>query len=57
MVRAGISLPALLHLMGHAHIHTTMLYVELAPKDVWREYARAVEQHVRLSLLAKEGVL
>jgi hypothetical protein len=34
-----------------------MLYVELAPKDVWREYARAVEQHVRLSLLAKEGVL
>jgi hypothetical protein len=38
MVRAGISLPALMHLMGHAHIHTTMLYVELAPKDVWREY-------------------
>jgi site-specific recombinase XerD len=57
MVRAGISLPALMHLMGHAHIHTTMLYVELAPKDVWREYARAVEQRVRLSPLAKEGVL
>jgi integrase/recombinase XerD len=57
MVRAGISLPALMHLMGHAHIHTTMLYVELAPKDVWREYARAVEQRVRLSPLAKGGVL
>ncbi len=42
MVRAGIALPALQHLMGHAHIHTTMLYVQLAPQDVWREYARAI---------------
>jgi len=25
-VRAGISLPALMHLMGHAQIHTTMRY-------------------------------
>jgi site-specific recombinase XerD len=56
MVRAGVSLPALMHLMGHARIHTTMLYVELAPKDVWREYARAVEQRVRLSPHAKEDV-
>jgi integrase/recombinase XerD len=43
MVRAGISLPALMRLMGHTHIHTTMLYVQLSPQDVWREYARAVE--------------
>jgi integrase/recombinase XerD len=49
MVRAGMSLPALMHLMGHADIHTTMLYVQLAPEDVWREYARAVQQRVRLS--------
>jgi integrase/recombinase XerD len=49
MARAGISLPALMHLMGHAHIHTTMLYVQLAPQDVWREYARAIAQRVRLS--------
>lgn len=49
MVRAGISLPALMHLMGHAQIRTTMLYVELAPQDVWREYAHAVAQRVRLS--------
>jgi hypothetical protein len=49
MVRAGISLPALMHLMGHADIHTTMLYVQLAPEDVWREFARAVQQRVRLS--------
>lgn len=49
MVRAGISLPALMHLMGHAHIHTTMLYVQIAPPDVWREYSRAVRRRVRLS--------
>jgi integrase/recombinase XerD len=49
MVRAGISLPALQHLMGHSHIHTTMLYVQLAPQDVWREYARAVQNRTRLS--------
>ena len=48
MVRAGISLPALQHLMGHSQIHTTMLYVELAPQDIWREYARAVAKRTRL---------
>ena len=42
MVRAGISLPALQRLMGHSQIHTTMLYIQLAPQDVWREYARAL---------------
>jgi integrase/recombinase XerD len=42
MVRAGISLPALMRLMGHSHIHTTMLYVQLSPRDVWREFHRAV---------------
>ncbi len=49
MVRAGISLPALMHLMGHAQIETTMLYVQLSPQDVWREYARAVQNRVRPS--------
>lgn len=50
MVRAGISLPALQQLMGHSNIHTTMLSVKLAPQDVWREYARAVQNRTRLSL-------
>src|SRR5436190_3561359 len=50
MVRAGISLPALMHLMGHTQIHTTMLYVQLAPQDVWREYARAIEIRSRWTL-------
>ena len=47
MVRAGMSLPALMQLMGHAHIETTMLYVQLTPHDVWEQYARAVAQHIR----------
>ena len=48
MVRDGISLPALQHLMGHAQIHTTMLYVQLAPQDVWREYRCAIEKRAHL---------
>jgi integrase/recombinase XerD len=50
MVRNGISLPALQHLMGHSQIRTTMLYVQLAPQDVWREYAQAVQKRARLAL-------
>jgi site-specific recombinase XerD len=49
MVRAGVSLPALMQLMGHAQIHTTMRYVQLSPQDVWREYARAVQNRSPLS--------
>ena len=44
MIRAGVSVPALMRLMGHSQIHTTMLYVELSPQDVWREYHRAIEK-------------
>lgn len=44
MIRAGISLPALQRLMGHAHIHTTMIYIHLTAQDVFAEYARAVER-------------
>lgn len=47
MARAGICLPALQHLMGHAQIRTTMLYIQLAPQDVWREYARAAEKRTK----------
>jgi site-specific recombinase XerD len=48
MARAGMSLPALQQLMGHSNIHTTMLYVQLAPQDVWREYACALEKRKAL---------
>jgi integrase len=47
MVRAGVSLPALMRLMGHSDIQTTLLYVQITPQDVYLEYARAVSQHVR----------
>jgi site-specific recombinase XerD len=50
MVRIGISLPALQQLMGHSQIRTTLLYVQLAPQDVWREYARAVAKRTHLTL-------
>ena len=48
MVRAGMSLPALQQLMGHSQISTTMLYVELAPQDIWREYACAIAKRKTL---------
>jgi len=48
MVRAGMSLPALQRLMPHSQIATTMLYVQIAPQDVWREYARAIEKRKKL---------
>jgi integrase/recombinase XerD len=47
LIRAGISLPALMHLMGHAQIETTMVYVSITPQDVYQQYVRAVAQLVR----------
>jgi integrase/recombinase XerC len=41
MVLAGVSLPALMVLMGHSDIETTMQYVNVSAQDVYREYARA----------------
>jgi integrase len=47
MIRAGMSLPALMQLMGHSDIQTTLLYVQVTPQDVYLQYARAVTQHLR----------
>jgi integrase len=47
MVRAGMSLPALMQLMGHADIQTTLRYVQVTPQDVYLQYARAVAQRIR----------
>ena len=47
MICAGISLPALMQLMGHADIQTTLVYVTVTPQDVYQQYARAVAQHIR----------
>ena len=47
MIRAGISLPALMQLLGHAQIQTTMIYLQLTPQDVREQYARAVARLIR----------
>ena len=47
MVRAGISLPALMQLMGHANIQTTLVYMQVTPLEVYQQYARAIAQHIR----------
>jgi len=47
MVRAGVSLPALMQLMGHADIETTLVYVEVTPLEVYQQYARAVARQIR----------
>ena len=47
MMRAGVSLPALMQLMGHAQIQTTLVYLHITPQDVWEQYARAVAQRIR----------
>jgi integrase/recombinase XerD len=46
MARAGVSLPALMQLMGHSEIETTMLYVQISRQDVWRQYAQAVQKRI-----------
>jgi integrase len=47
MLRAGVSLPALMQLMGHANIQTTLVYVQVTPLEVYQQYARAVAQLIR----------
>ena len=47
MVRAGMSLPALMQLMGHTDIETTMRYVQVTAQDVYLQYTRAVAQCIR----------
>jgi integrase len=47
MIRGGMSLPALMQLMGHSDIQTTLVYVQVTPQDVYLQYARAVALHLR----------
>lgn len=41
MVRLGVSLPVLMHLLGHKNILMTMRYVQVAQLDLQREFHRA----------------
>lgn len=47
MLRAGVSLPALMQLMGHAGIQTTLIYLSVTPQDVYQQYVRAIAQLIR----------
>ena len=53
MIRAGVSLPALQRLMGHANIETTLLYIQISPQDVYEEYTRAVAKQVTPARIAQ----
>lgn len=47
MLSGGVSLPALMQLMGHSKIQTTLEYVQISSQDVFQQYARAVAQQIR----------
>jgi len=44
MLRAGVSLPALMKLRGHHNANMTLLYVEVTQQDLPREYRAARRQ-------------
>jgi site-specific recombinase XerD len=44
MLRCGISLPALMQLLGHKDIHMTLRYVQVTQQDLQREFHKA-RQH------------
>jgi len=48
MVRAGVSLPALMTLLGHVKAEMTMKYVQVAGNDLQREFhlARSQPRHL-----------
>jgi hypothetical protein len=41
MLRLGVSLPALMQLLGHKDIHMTLRYVQVTQQDLQREFHRA----------------
>jgi len=43
----AFTLPALMQLMGHAQIQTTLVYMQVTPLEVYQQYARAVAQLIR----------
>jgi site-specific recombinase XerD len=47
MAEAGISLPALMKLMGHSDINTTMLYVAVSAHNVSKEFHRVITERLK----------
>jgi hypothetical protein len=46
MLRAGVSLPAVMKLLGHKSPHMTLEYLEITQQDLQREYQQA-QSHPR----------
>jgi len=53
MLRLGISLPALMQLLGHKDIHMTLLYLEVTQQDLQREFHLARQNAVQRHLIPK----
>jgi len=53
ILRLGISLPALMQLMGHKDIHMTLWYLEVTQQDLQREFHLARQNTARLHLVPK----
>jgi site-specific recombinase XerD len=47
MVRSGMSLPALMRLMGHAQIEMTLRYINLSAEDIREEFLAALRRRDR----------
>jgi site-specific recombinase XerD len=50
MLRLGVSLPALMRLLGHTHLQMTLRYLQVTQQDLQREFhlarQKAVERHI-----------
>ncbi|HVH73090.1 MAG TPA: tyrosine-type recombinase/integrase, partial [Candidatus Dormibacteraeota bacterium] len=51
MLRLGVSLPALMKLLGHKDIHMTLRYLEVTQQDLQREFHQARQNVARLHRL------
>ena len=47
MIRLGVSLPALMQLLGHKNIHMTMRYVKVTQSDLQREFHLARQNAIQ----------
>jgi len=53
MIRAGVSLPALMCLLGHKSIRMTLSYVQVTPNDLHQQYRQARQNIASKYLLPK----
>jgi site-specific recombinase XerD len=61
MLRLGVSLPALMHLLGHKDIRMTLRYVEVTQQDLQREFHKArqnaAQRHRLPTLSVPKGII